>query len=99
MAKKAEKGDSFVGYGVLEKFVRRNELSDEQRLECEKMGWKGVLIFSELYKFEPPLPIKETALSGTNARGRCLHGYPLTQKLVESILEKAKEKSSFSKID
>ncbi len=41
MARKAEKEDSFVGYGILEKFVRRNELPDEQRLECEKNGLEG----------------------------------------------------------
>ncbi|MEM2914213.1 MAG: hypothetical protein QXH91_02250 [Candidatus Bathyarchaeia archaeon] len=99
LARKTENGDSFVGYGVLEKFVERNQLPEKERVECENMGWKGVLVFEELYKFEPPLPIKETFLSGSNARGRCLHGYPLTQKQVKSILDKAKEYSAFNKVN
>jgi len=99
LARKAEKGDSFVGYGVLEKFVKKDLLTEEKRRECERMGWRGELVFSELYKFEPPLPIKETILSGSKARGRCFHGYPLTEEQVESILNIAKEKCAFRKID
>lgn len=79
LARKAEKGDSFVGYGVIERFVKRGLLPEEKRAECEKMGWRGELTFSELYRFEPPLPIKETILRSSRARGKCFHGYPLTK--------------------
>jgi hypothetical protein len=51
-----------VGYGVLDQFVKRDELPDEKRQECEKMGWRGVLVFRELYRFEPPLRIKDTVI-------------------------------------
>ena len=99
LARKAEKGDSFVGYGVVGEFINRDALPDKKREECESMGWKGALVFSELYRFDPPLPIKETVLSGTRARGRCFHGYPLTREQVDSILATAKEKTASLKID
>ncbi len=99
LARKAENKDSFIGYGVLERFIKREDLPEKEKAECEKMGWKGVLVFSELYKFEPPLPIKDTVLAGTKAKGRCFHGYPLTRNQVKSILDMAREKCDFQKID
>lgn len=96
---KVEKGDSFVGYGIIERFVERDKLPDQTRRECERMRWKGELIFSELFRFEPPVPIKETILSGSRVRGRCLHGYPLNEPQAESILEAAEEMSRLVKID
>jgi len=99
LARKSEKGDSFVGYGVLEKFVERNDLPEKERTECERMGWRGVIVFNELFRFEIPLPIKETVLGGSNAKGKCFHGYPLTQKQVKSILNMAKEHGALHKID
>lgn len=99
LARKAENKDSFIGYGVLGNFVKRDQLPEKERAECEEMGWKGVLVFSELFRFEPPLPIEDTVLSGTNAKGRCFHGFPLTRKQVDSILSMAKEKCGFQKID
>lgn len=96
---KAENGDSFVGYSVLDEFVKRETLHDEKRQECETMGWKGVLVFKELYKFEPPLKIKDTILGTSKARGKCFHGFPLTQEQVNSILEAAKEKVAINKVN
>ena len=98
LVRKAEKGDSFVGYGVLGEFVKKDDLPEDKKQECEKMGWKGVLVFNKLYRFEPPLPIKETVLSGLKARGRCLHGYPLTEDQVNSILRTAKEKTVLQEV-
>jgi len=99
LVRKSEDGDSFIGYGILQKFVKRNMLSEREREECERMGWTGVLVFSELFRFEPPLLIKDTILSGGKARGRCLHGFPLTQRQTESILNKAKENCGFTRIN
>jgi hypothetical protein len=96
---KADKEDSFVGYGVVERFVKRDLLPEEKRLECEKMKWRGELVFSELYMFEPPVPIKQTVLGGSRVRGRCLHGYPLTQEQAEVVLKIAEQKARFTKID
>lgn len=89
LARKSEVGDSFIGYGVVKKFVERDNLKDDERHECERMGWRGAIIFNELYRFEPPLPIKETVLSGLKAKGRCWHGYPLTDDQAADILKAA----------
>jgi len=97
LARKAEKGDSLIGYGVIGKFVKRDLLPEDRRRECERMGWKGAIIFSELYKIDPPVPIKETILSAAKARGRYFHGYTLTKDQVDSILRTIKEKASLRK--
>jgi len=99
LVRKAEKGDSFVGYGVLEEFVNRDLLPEEKRKECETMGWRGVLVFNKLYRFEPPLRIKDTVIGASKAKGKCFHGYPLTQEQVNSILKAAKEKVAINKVD
>jgi len=99
LARKAEKGDSLIGYGVIGEFVERDLLPEDRRKECERMGWKGAIVFSELYKFDPPIPIKETVLDSTKARGRCFHGYPLTKDQVDSILRTAEEKTSLRKVE
>jgi hypothetical protein len=92
LVRKAENGDSFVGYGVLEEFVKKDQLPEEKRRECETMGWRGVLVFNKLYRFEPPLKIKDTVLGVSKAKGKCFHGYPLSQEQVDSILRTSKEK-------
>ena len=99
LARKAEKGDSLIGYGVIGKFVKRDLLPEDRRKECEVMGWKGAIVFSELYKFDPPIPIKETVLGASKARGRCFHGHPLTKDHVESILKVAEEKTSLRRVE
>jgi len=98
LARKAEKGDSLIGYGVIGEFVEKDLLPEERRKECERMGWKGAIVFSELYKFDPPIPIKETVLSASKAKGRYFHGYPLTKDQVDSILRIAEEKTSLRKV-
>jgi len=98
LARKAEKGDSLIGYGVIGEFVKKDLLPENRRKECEKMGWKGAIVFSELYKIDPPVPIKETILGASKARGRYFHGYTLTKDQAESILRTIKEKASLQKV-
>jgi len=99
LARNSENGDSFVGYGTLQEYIKRDLLPDKEREECEAIGWTGVLVFNEFFKFDPPLLLKDTILSGGRAQGRCLHGYPLTQKQVELILNKARDLCNIQKID
>jgi len=89
LAKKMEAGDSFVGYGTIGGFVELENLPEGERKMCESMGWKGAIIFDSLFKFDPPLPIKETVLHDSKAKGRYLHGFPLTNDQLDSILSKA----------
>jgi len=98
LARKAEKGDSLVGYGVIGEFVERGLLPEERRKECEMMGWRGAIVFSELYKISPPVPIKETILAASKARGRYFHGYTLTRDEVESLLRTVKKKASLIRV-
>jgi hypothetical protein len=88
-AHKTEKGDSIIGYGVVEKFQEKNELTLQERIECEKMGWKGAIDFRYVIKFDQPLPIKESALKDLKLRGKYLHGFHLNRARLESLLNQA----------
>jgi len=88
-ARKAEKGDSFLGYGIIESVLKVEELSEEERTKCKKYGWNRAINFKSIVKFDPPLPIKETVISDMGVRGSRLHGFRLTSDQVQSILSKA----------
>ncbi len=90
LAKKAEAGDSFIGYGIVERVMRLEELPPDERAYCEEHGWKSAIVFKELYRFDPPYPIKESILKDDPRRGRPLHGVRLTVEEVNSIIESAK---------
>ena len=98
LAKKMEAGDSFVGYGTIRGFVDVEDLSEEERRMCEEMRWKGAIIFDDLFRFNPPLPIKETFLRDSKAKGRYLHGFSLTNDQVNSILSRAEELCNIYKV-
>lgn len=99
LVRKAEKGDSLIGYGVIERFVKRNLLPEFRRKECEKMGWKGAIIFSELYRIEPPVPVKQTVLGAVGVSGSYLQGYVLTKEQADSILRTIKDKAVLKKVE
>jgi len=90
-ARKAEKGDSFLGYGIIGSVLKTEELSEEERAECKKYGWNRVINFKDVIKFDSPLPIKETVMKDVGVRGNRLHGYRLTSAQIQSILSKAKQ--------
>ncbi|MEM2321099.1 MAG: hypothetical protein QXS79_04370 [Candidatus Bathyarchaeia archaeon] len=97
-ARKSEVGDSLIGYGVIEEFVKKDGLSDKERLECEIMNWKGAIVFKDIYMFEPPVPIKETPLANLKARGKYLHSLQLTESQVAEIMEIVERISSMKKV-
>jgi len=37
---KIEFGDAFVGYEVIENIYMKEELSEEEQIECEAWGWR-----------------------------------------------------------
>jgi hypothetical protein len=94
-ARKAEKGDSFLGFGLIENVQGLEELSEEERSECKKWNWKHALNFKNVVKFEPPLPLKETLIKEVGLQGSRLHGYRLTSEQVRSILSKAEKMCNF----
>ncbi len=89
LAKKTEVGDSFIGYGIVERVMRPEELPPDERAYCEGHGWKCAVLFKELYRFERPYPIKESPLKGDPRKGRYLHGARLPLEEVKSIIESA----------
>jgi hypothetical protein len=86
---KTSVGDSIIGYGVIEDVYGLDELSEEERRECEKHGWKVAIGFKYVKEFEKTLPLRETALKDLSARGKFLHGLPLSSEQIESVINQA----------
>lgn len=86
---KTSAGDALVGYGVVDHVAEKNELSEEEQLECEKGQWKRAIEFKYVKRFENPLLIKETFFRDSRVRGRLFHGLELTSKQLDSILRQA----------
>jgi hypothetical protein len=84
---KIEGGDAFVGYGVIERAVERDDLSDEERRSCECGGWNRGIVFRYVRRFGEPLLVRETFLKGSKLRGRLLHGMELGTEQLKSVLE------------
>ena len=91
LARKTERGDSFIGYGVIGRIDMPWELPEEEREYCKRHGWKCAISFKNLTRFEEPLPIKETFLREDRRKGKFLHGIPLTVEQIDSILESAED--------
>jgi len=89
--RKREAGDSFIGYGIVEKIDTLSELTPEEEKYCEENGWKLALKFKYVSKFSTPYPIKNSILSNDVRKGRYLHGVALNEDQVNEILEKAKD--------
>lgn len=87
---KADVGDAFIGYGVIEKVYRKGELSDDEARECEAHGWKNAIEFRYVVKFEKPLPIKQTFLRQSKLRGMYFQGLKVDDDQVRSILDQSK---------
>jgi hypothetical protein len=89
---KSELGDAFVGYGVVEQVSNEDDLSDQERIECERGGWKCAIEFRYVKRFDEPLLTRETFLKDSKLRGRFLHGLWLTKEQVERVLQQAVER-------
>ena len=88
-AHKTVRGDAFIGYGVIGNFQSFEELSEDEKIECEKWNWRGALNFTYVIRFEKPLLIKETFLRNSKLKGKYLHGLALTREQADSILSLA----------
>jgi hypothetical protein len=88
---KTSKGDAFVGYGEIGSIYTSDELSEEEKRECDKWGWKKALEFKYIIRFGKPLPIKETFVKELKLRGKSLHGFPLKSTQVNEIIRQAEQ--------
>jgi hypothetical protein len=86
---KTDIGDAIVGYGVIENVYERDELSDEERLECERRGWKKAIDFKYVIRFEKPLSARKTFLKDLKLRGKYLHSLPLSKEQLDAIIGRA----------
>jgi len=86
---KTEAGDAIIGYGVIDAVHEKEELSEEEKSECKKYGWKKAIEFKYIKPLEKPLLIKETPLKNMKLKGKLLHGFPLNKKEIESIINQA----------
>jgi len=87
-------GDAIIGYGEIGNIYASDELSEEERRECEKWRWKKAIEFKYVIRFDKPLPIKETFLKDLKLRGRFLHCFPLNKEQLSSIISKAERLQS-----
>jgi hypothetical protein len=83
---KTNSGDAFVGYGEIGNVYSSDELSEEERRECEKGRWKKAIEFKYVMRFDEPLSIKKTFLKHSKLRGRSLHGFALSDEQLNSII-------------
>jgi hypothetical protein len=86
---KTSKGDAMVGYGEIGSTYTVDELSEEERRECEKYGWTRAIEFTYVKEFETPLLVKETLLKDLKLRGKFFHGLPLNKEQTSSIISQA----------
>jgi hypothetical protein len=86
---KTKVGDAIIGYGVIENVHEKDELSEEEKRQCEKGGWRRAIEFTYVKQSDVPLPIKETFLKGSKLRGRYFHGLKLTKEQLDSLMATA----------
>jgi len=89
LAKKAERGDSFVGYGIVDKVEMLWEMTPEEEDYSRGNGWKCGLTLRGLTRFTRPFPIKESILRDDKRKGSFLNGIKIREDQVDSILEAA----------
>jgi hypothetical protein len=90
-AAKSESGDSFVGYGVVDKIEYLWEMTPEEEAYAREHGWKVGLTLRAATRFRTPLLIKNSLLKDDKRKGAYLHGAKLTEDTMDALLEQAEE--------
>jgi len=88
---KTSGGDAFVGYGEIGNVYASDELSEGEKHECAKWGWKKAIEFKYVMKFDEPILIKKTFLKDSKLRGRSLHGFALRGEQLNSIISQIEQ--------
>ncbi len=92
LVKKTESGDAFIGYAVIKNITDLEEMSDEEKDMCIDNNWNKKLSFTKLVRFEPPILVKDTVVSKWGQKGALLHGAPISETDMGSIIRIAKVK-------
>jgi len=92
LAKKTDAGDAFIGYAVIKNIADLEEMSEEEKDMCINNNWSKKLSFGKLVRFHPPVLVKDTVVSKWGQKGALLHGAPISETDIESVLKIAKVK-------
>jgi len=92
LVKKTESGDAFIGYATIKKVADLEEMGDEEKDMCINNNWNKKLSFGKLVRFQPPVLVKDTVVSKWRQKGALLHGAPISDTDIESIVKVAKVK-------
>ena len=84
--KNSDDGDSVVGFGYFDYVKKYVDMCLDDKIICEKTGYKFSLKLSRLAALNPPKPIKETAMGTWGISGKCLHGKNLSDNELETVL-------------
>jgi hypothetical protein len=90
-AAKSESGDSFVGYGVVDKVEFLWEMTPEEEAYAREHGWKIALTLRGATRFKNPLLVKNSLLKDDKRKGAYLHGVKLTEETIDALLEQAEK--------
>jgi hypothetical protein len=85
-ARNSGRGDSFIGSGVIQTIKTVDELTENEKRECQEYGWTRRLDFSKMSKFEPPVLLRNTPLANVPQKGSFLQGYYLNESEIDAIL-------------
>lgn len=85
------KKDSFIGSGVVEKFVAADDMEEQEKKLCAENNWYGKIAFATLARFLPAVPVSDTPAAGQNPLA--LHGSILSDQDAAKI-----EKAAASRI-
>lgn len=88
-ARKSDKGDSFIGYGIVHTIKKVDEFTENEKRESQEFGWTRRIDFGKMLKFEPPLALKNTSLADITQKGKFLHGYCLNEAEARAIIDNA----------
>ncbi|GIU71617.1 MAG: hypothetical protein KatS3mg003_1096 [Candidatus Nitrosocaldaceae archaeon] len=88
--KRMDRGDSLIGYGIIDDIIDLDDISGKERELCLNNGWIKKLIFSKMIKFEPPILIKDTEIAEWPQKGALLHGAPITDEQLEEVIKLSK---------
>jgi hypothetical protein len=66
---------SFIGSGIIDRFVSLGELREEEKKICLENNYYGKIEFAKLVRFYPAVAVEDTCVAGDNSLG--LHGASL----------------------
>jgi hypothetical protein len=92
LIKNTEAGDAFVGYAVIKKITDLDEMDDKEKDMCIDNNWNKKLSFGKLVRFEPSVLVKDTVVGKWGQKGALLHGAPISEDDIESVVKMSKVK-------